>query len=188
LHHRLAGSTVASAKVRLLEMGASAHVRWVMIVVAALLATAVPAVAQQSAGPDAAPTGSNAPRPDPAPVKSTPTPTVVRPAVRPSVTTTVRPASPVVRTPARRASRLVHRATTHRKKAARHEARAQTSRMAVPRVPRLSLAHLSAPQATNDAARARKLAAGALSLLVLTLASATLLAFTVRVERRRVVR
>ena len=162
-----------------------------MIVVAALLATAVPAVAQQSAGPDAAPTGSSAPRPDPAPVKSAPRATVVRPAVRPSVTTTVRPASPVARTPARRASRPVHRATTHRKKAARHKARAGTkraTRIAVPRVPRLSLAHLSAPPATNDAGRARTLAAGALSLLVLALASATLLAFTARVERRRVAR
>ena len=162
-----------------------------MIVVAALLATAVPAVAQQSAGPDAAPTGSNAPRPDPAPVKNSPSPTVVRPGVRPSVTTTVRPASPVARTQVRGASRPVHRATTHGKKAARHRARAQTersTRLTALRVPRLSLAHLSAPPATNDAGRARKLAAGALSLLVLALASATLLAFTVRVERRRVVR
>jgi hypothetical protein len=162
-----------------------------MIVVASVLATAVPAVAQQSARPDAAPTGSDAPRPDPAPVKSAPTPTVARPAVRPSATTTVRPASPVVRTPVRRATRPVHRAATHRKQAARHRARAQAeraTRLAALRVPRLSLAHLSAPPATNDAGRARKLAAGAVSLLVLTLASATLLAFTVRVERRRVVR
>ena len=191
MHHRLAGSTVASAKVRLLEMGASAHLRWVMIVVAALLATAVPAVAQQSAGPDAAPTGSNAPRPDPAPVKNAPSPTVVRPGVRPSVTTTVRPASPVARTQVRGASRPVHRATTHRKKAARHKARAQTersTRLAALRVPRLSLARLSAPPATNDAGRARKLAVGGLSLLILALASATLLAFTARDERRRVAR
>ena len=69
-------------------------------------------------------------------------------------------------------------------------ARAAKSRayIAAPRIPRLTLAHLSAPVAANDAGRARKLAAGALSLLVLALASATLLAFTARVERRRVVR
>ena len=86
----------------------------------------------------------------------------------------------------------MHRATTHRKKAAPSHRRARAdgsaTRIAVPRVPRLSLAHLSAPPATNDAGRARKLAAGALSLLVLALASATLLAFTARVERRRVAR
>ena len=86
----------------------------------------------------------------------------------------------------------MHRATTHRKKAAPAQgARAEATRrthIAVPRLPRLTLAHLSAPPATNDAGRARKLAAGALSLLVLALASATLLAFTARVERRRVAR
>ena len=58
----------------------------------------------------------------------------------------------------------------------------------MPPLPRLSLAHLSAPPTKTDAGRARKLAAGALSLLVLALASATLLAFTARVERRRVAR
>ena len=162
-----------------------------MIVVVAVLATAVPAGAQQSAGPDAAPTGSNAPRPDPAPVKSTPKVTVVRPAARPVVTPTVRPVAPVATTPVRRASKPVHRATTERKQPVRHQQRAQAAkrrpRVAMPPLPRLSLAHLSAPP-TNDAGRARKLAAGALSLLVLALASATLLAFTARVERRRVVR
>ena len=58
----------------------------------------------------------------------------------------------------------------------------------MPPLPRLTLAHLSAPPTTTDAGRARRLAAGALSLLVLALASATLLAFTARVERRRVAR
>ena len=52
----------------------------------------------------------------------------------------------------------------------------------------MTLAQLSAPASTADAGRARKLAVGALSLLILALASATLLAFTARVERRRVVR
>lgn len=192
LHGRLPGSTVASAKGPVVWMGASAHLRWGMIVVAALLATAGPAVAQQSAGPDAAPTGSKAPRPDPAPLKSTPKATVVRPAARPVVTTTVRPAPPVATARVRRATKPVHRATTHRKRPVRHQPLAQTAErrayIAAPRVPRLSLAHLSVPPATNDAGRARKLAAAALSLLVLALASATLLAFTARVERRRVVR
>ena len=58
----------------------------------------------------------------------------------------------------------------------------------MPPLPHLTLAHLSAPPTTTDAGRARKLAAGALSLLILALASATLLAFTARVERRRVAR
>ena len=174
-------------------MGASAHLRWVMIVVAALLVTAVPAGAQQSAGPDAAPTGSNAPRPDPAPVQSAPKVTVVRPAVRPAVTTSARPATPVATTPARRAKQARAPRDDAPQEAgpasaawrARRRARAY---IAAPRIPRLTLAHLSAPLTANDAGRARKLAAGALSLLVLALASATLLAFTARVERRRVVR
>jgi hypothetical protein len=172
--------------------------RWVTIVVAACLATAVPAGAQQPASPDAAPTASHAPRPDPAPVKTTPkAATVVRPAPRPAatVTTSVKPAAPAATTPtptpARAASKPVHRATTHRKAVRRKpRAHAATRRphVAIPPLPRLSLAHLSAPPTTNDAGRARKLAAGALSLLVLALASATLLAFTARVERRRVAR
>jgi hypothetical protein len=159
-----------------------------MIVVAVLLATAGPAVARQSAGPDAAPTGSKAPRPDPAPVMSAPKATVVRPAERPIVTTTVRPAPTVATTRVRRATTPVRRATTHRKKPVRHRRLAQTPKrmayIAAPRVPRLIIGHLSVTGATNDAGRARKLAAGALSLLVLALASATLLALTRRTERR----
>jgi hypothetical protein len=177
-------------------MGASTHLRWVTIVVATWFAAAVPAGAQQSASPDAAPTASHAPQPDPAPVKTTPKAAiVVRPAPRPvaRATTTVRPAPAAPATPpARAASKPVHRATTQRKKAVRRPARthAATRRphVAIAPLPRLSLAHLSAPPTTNDAGRARKLAAGALSLLVLALASATLLAFTARVERRRVAR
>jgi hypothetical protein len=52
----------------------------------------------------------------------------------------------------------------------------------------MTLAQLTAPSSTADAGRARKLAVGGLSLLILALASATLLAFTARVERRRVAR
>jgi hypothetical protein len=180
-------------------MGASTHLRWVTIVVAASLAAAVPAGAQQPASPDAAPTAAHAPQPDPAPAKTTPkAATVVRPAPRPVATTTVRPAAPATGTPtptptpARAARKPVHRATTHRKKAVRHKpathAATRRPHVAMPPLPRLSLAHLTAPSTTSDAGRARKLAAGALSLLVLALASATLLAFTARVERRRVAR
>ena len=60
--------------------------------------------------------------------------------------------------------------------------------MSLARLPHLTLAQLSAPATTADSGRARKLAVGALSLLILALASATLLALTARVERRRVVR
>jgi hypothetical protein len=174
-------------------MGASAHLRWVAIVAAASLATAVPAGAQEPASPDAAPSSSSAARPDPAPVKSKPQ-VVVRAAPRPAatVTTTVKPSAPAAtatptpaaRKPARRAT--TRRATSHRRKPVHREKPA--ARVRLPRLPALTLAQLSAPSNTADAGRARKLAVGALSLLILALASATLLAFTARVERRRVAR
>jgi hypothetical protein len=174
-------------------MGASAHLRWVAVVAAASLAAAVPAGAQQSASPDAAPSGSSAPRPDPAPVKTKPR-VVVRAAPRPvaPVTTTVAPSAPAPTTTAKpRASRPARRATSrratshHRTPVHRSKRAAHT---ALPRLPHLTLAQLSAPASTADDGRARKLALGALSLLILALASATLLALTARVERRRVVR
>jgi hypothetical protein len=196
LHRRSAGSTVDSAKVRLVEMGASPNLRWVTIVVAALLAAAAPAGAQEPASPDAAPSTSHAPRPDPAPVKAKPKVAVVRPAPRPAVTTattTVKPAAPVAATPTPVARKVVrHKATPRQRKAVHREHRAaapkQRTRTVAVTLPHLSLAHLTAPPINGDAGRARKLAAGALSLLVLALASATLLAFTARVERRRVAR
>ena len=178
-------------------MGASTNLRWVTIVVAAVLAAAVPAGAQEPASPDAAPSTSHAPRPDPAPVKTKPKATVVRTAPRPAaaVTTTVTPAAPVAKAPTRAATKPVRRAATHRKKAVRrqHPAKAKATpkrraRTVALSLPHLSLTHLTAPPTTDDAGRARRLAAGALSLLILALASATLLAFTARVERRRVAR
>jgi hypothetical protein len=182
-------------------MGAKAHLRWVTMAAAASLAVAAPAAAQQSPDPDAAPSASSTPRPDPAPAKSKPKAVVARPAPRPvaAATTTVKPAAPAATAPAstRVASKPTRRATTRRatssrkKAAARHERRAQAparQKVAMPRLPHLAVAALSAPSTTADAGRARKLAVGALSLLVLALASATLLAFTARVERRRVVR
>ena len=175
-------------------MGASTHLRWVAIVAAASLAAAVPAGAQEPASPDAAPSGSSAPSPDAAPVKTRPH-VVVRAAPRPAATvttTTVKPAAPAATTtakppaskPARRAT--TRRATSHQRKPVHREKPA--AHVALPRLPHLTLAQLSAPPTTADAGRARKLALGALSLLILALASATLLAFTARVERRRVVR
>lgn len=185
-------------RVRLVEMGAKAHLRWVTMVAAASLAAASPAGAQGSPNPDAAPGSSSSPSPDPAPVKSKPK-IVVRAAPRPvaAATTTVRPATPAATPPSPAATRSVpratrHRATTQRKKAARRPTRrhasARRNAVVLPALPHLSLAHLSAPTTTADDGRGRKLAVGALSLLVLALASATLLAFTARVERRRVVR
>jgi hypothetical protein len=175
-------------------MGASPNLRWVTIVVAAVLAAAVPAGAQEPASPDAAPSTSHAPRPDPAPVKTKPKATVVRAAPRPAaaVTTTASPVAPVAKTPTRAASKPVRRAATHRKKAVRrqHPAKAtpkRRTRTVALSLPHLSLTHLTSPP-DGDGGRARRLAAGALSLLILALSSATLLAFTARVERRRVAR
>jgi hypothetical protein len=134
---------------------------------AALGIAGVPAaaVAQSPGGPDAAPGGSSSgPSPDPAP-------------------------SAAVK-PARRAT-----PQHHKKKPADHKrkdppATKQTAVLHVPSLPRLSPAHLVAVADTtgDDSARARNLAAGALSLLLLALASAMLLAVTARVERRKVVR
>ena len=174
-------------------MGASAHLRWVAVVAAASLAAAVPAGAQQPASPDAAPSGSSAPRPDPAPVKTRPR-VVARAAPRPvaPVRTTVAPTAPAPTTTAKpRTSRPAHRAATRRATSHRRtpvHGGKRAAHVALPRLPHLTLAQLSAPASTADAGRARKLALGALSLLILALASATLLAFTARVERRRVVR
>jgi hypothetical protein len=181
-------------------MGASPNLRWVTIVVAASLAAAVPAGAQEPASPDAAPSGSSTPRPDPAPVK-TKSRVVVRAAPRPVATvttTTVRPTAPAASTTPKPATSTARRVTTHGAKSQQGKtarrprpaarAPARRARVALPRLPHLTLAQLSAPTSTADDGRARKLAVGALSLLILALASATLLAFTARVERRRVVR
>ena len=107
-------------------------------------------------------------------------------------TTTVKPSAPAATaTPSPAASRPARRATTRRATSHHREPRHRkkpAAHVALPRLPHLTLAQLSAPASTADAGRARKLAVGALSLLILALASATLLAFTARVERRRVVR
>jgi hypothetical protein len=200
LRRRAAGSTVARPTVRVVQIGAKQNLRLVTIVVAALLATAAPAGGQEPASPDAASSTSHAPRPDPAPVKAKPKPKVARPAPRPATaaatttttttTTTISPPAPVVTAPTQVASKPVQRTATPRhKKPARRQHRAappkRRTQVVALSLPRLTLAHLTAPPTNADAGRARKLAAGALSLLVLALASATLLAFMARVERRR---
>jgi hypothetical protein len=111
---------------------------------------------------------------------TTPT-TTVKPSA-PAATTTPKPAT---RKPARRAT--TPRATAHHHRKAVHRQK-PAPRVALPRLPHMTLAQLTAPSSSADAGRARKLAVGGLSLLILALASATLLAFTVRVERRRVAR
>jgi len=195
LRHRLPASTVAATKGSgWQEMGGSPHLRWVPIVATMWLAAAAPAFAQSPAGPDAAPSGSKSgPKPDPAPIKAKP---IVRPAAKQVVRPVATVRAPVQTTaPAAPAPARVTKATTKpdRKKPAtrKHHAPAAAKHRTIahaPSLPTLTPARLIAPQATADASRARKLAAGALSLLLLTLASATLLAFAVRVERGRVVR
>lgn len=183
-------------QVRLVDMGASAHLGWVAVVAAASLAVALPAGAQQPATPDPAPSASSAPRPDPAPLKTKPR-VVVRAAPRPAAAvTTAAPSAPATTTTATttakpRTSAPAHRATPRRATTHHRDPvprRKRATHVARPRLPQLALTQLSAPARTADSGRARRLAVGALSLLILALASATLLAFTARDERRRVVR
>jgi len=85
--------------------------------------------------------------------------------------------------PAPRATSAPRRAT-HRTK---RQHRSATARLKIPALPRLQPAQLLAsPSADDD--RARRMAIGAVALLLLALASATLVAITARFERRRMVR
>jgi hypothetical protein len=181
-------------------LGARPHLRWVAIA-ATLWLAAVPAaaLAQSPPRPDAAPgSASSSPSPDPTPsaarkpvIKRTIQPArIAAPTSAPPTQTTT--ATPSVTTPAKPA---VRRATTrHRKRPVQHKrekpapATKHRAVVAPPALPRLSPAQLVAHTSGNDDGRARKLAAGALSLLLLALASAMLLAVTARVERRKVVR
>jgi hypothetical protein len=107
--------------------------------------------------------------------------------VTPTAPTSNAPAAAATKPARRTAKRHSHRATPAHRAA---PAKATPHRVAAraPSLPRLDPTRLVAPTTDPDAGRARKLAAGALSLLILSLASAMLLAFTARVERRRVVR
>ncbi|HEY7620633.1 MAG TPA: hypothetical protein VH834_12720 [Solirubrobacteraceae bacterium] len=172
---------------------------------ATLCFAAAPAAApaQSPSGPDAAPgASSGGPSPDPAPsaarkpvVRRTTIPPAHVAAPTQSQSAPASSASPsaTATTPAKPAVRRA--ATHHRKKPAAHKRRTKpapaTKHHAVvdpPSLPRLIPAQLVAQHSGNDDGRARKLAAGALSLLLLALASAMLLAVTARVERRKVVR
>jgi hypothetical protein len=114
-----------------------------------------------------------------------------------AVATTQTPVQTTTTAPTPAASTPAPRATTQHRKAAARKHRAATPKPArrtpavvhAPALPKLDPARLVAP-ATNaaDADRARKLAAGAVSLLILALASALLLAVVARGDRRRVVR
>jgi hypothetical protein len=157
------------------------------------LAAPSAALAAGPAGPDAAPSSaSGGPAPDPAPARSSKPAVVAKRSV--AVVTTQ---TPVQTTPAPSASAPAPRATTRHRKAAPRKHRAAAPKPAhrtpaivrAPSLPKLDPARLVAP-ATNadDAGRARKLAAGALSLLILSLASALLLAVVARGDRRKVAR
>ena len=144
----------------------------------ASLAFAAPAAAQ-SPDPDAAP----GPSPDPAPAHKQAAP---KPAAQPTApqTTPTRanespPVSGVTKTTTRRTStpRRTHRPKHHK---------AATKR-AVPTLPHIRPAQLLASPSDGDD-RARRLAIGAVALLLLALASATLIAVTARLERRRMLR
>jgi outer membrane biosynthesis protein TonB len=169
-------------------------IRLAGVVAMACLVLAGPAAAQ-SPDPDAAPP----PGPDPAPSATHPSkPATAAPAqnqqpapsqqAAPQTTPTPAEESPPVSgavqsTPAPRTTSAPRRAT-HRAK--RHK-RASTTHLNVPALPRLTPAQLLAsPSAGDD--RARRMAIGAVALLLLALASATLVAITARFERRRMMR
>jgi hypothetical protein len=153
-------------------------------VVAACLALAASAAAQ-SPDPDAAP----GPSPDPAPARTQP---AAKPAVKPAVKapTPSQPTAPQT-TPTRANEsspdsgaprRATHRAKRHKPAATKHTAASR-----IPALPHIKPTQLLASPSDGDD-RARRLAIGAVALLVLALASAMLVAFTARFERRRMMR
>jgi hypothetical protein len=144
----------------------------------ASLALAAPAAAQ-SPDPDAAP----GPSPDPAPAhKQAPPKTATQPAA-PQTTPTPANESPPVSGVAKTTTR--HTTAPRRKHRAKHHQAAP--KRALPALPHIRPAQLLASPSNGDA-RARRLAIGAVALLLLALASATLIAVTARVERRRMLR
>jgi hypothetical protein len=143
-------------------MGAAPHLRWFTLAMVLTIAAASPAAGQQPVGPDPAPAqGTSAPRPDPAPTPIVrPRPTVPRTT---STGTTTAPSTAGTPRPARR-----------------HATRAapQLAINGPPAFPR-DVAPLPAADA-RDHAQTRRLAIAGLALLLLCLASATMLAVTVR--------
>ena len=149
-------------------------------VVAACLALAA-AAAAQSPDPDAAP----GPSPDPAPAQTKP---AVKPAVK--APTTPQPTAPqTTPTPANESSpdSGAPQRTTHHPKRRKQAATKHTAASRIPPLPHIKPAQLLASPSDGDD-RARRLAIGAVALLLLALASATLVAFTARFERRRMMR
>lgn len=149
-------------------------------VVAACLVLAAIAAAQ-SPDPDAAP----GPSPDPAPARTKP---AVKPAVK--APTPSQPAAPqTTPTPANESSpdSGAPRHTTRRPKRHKPTATKHAAASHIPALPHIRPAQLLASPSDGDD-RARRLAIGAVALLLLTLASATLVAVTARFERRRMMR
>ena len=142
------------------------------------LAFAAPAAAQ-SPDPDAAP----APSPDPAPAHKQAAPKPATQSAAPQTTPTPTNESPPVSGVAKAAPR--HTAAPHGPHRSKHHKAAP--KRALPALPRIRPAQLLASPSDGDD-RARRLAMGAVALLLLALASATLIAVTARLERRRMLR
>jgi hypothetical protein len=149
-------------------------------VVAACLALAATAAAQ-SPDPAAAP----GPSPDPAPAHTKP---AVKPAVKaPTTTQATAPQTTPTQTNESSPDSGAPRRTTQRPKRHKRAAAKHTTATRIPPLPQIRPAQLLASPSDGDD-RARRLAIGAIALLLLALASATLIAFTARFERRRMMR
>ena len=157
--------------------------------VAACLALAATASAQ-SPDPDAAP----GPSPDPAPTRTKPAkkpaveaPTPNQPTAPQTTPTPANESSPDSGAAATPRQTTAKRRTTHRAKHHKPSAVKRVAASSAPALPRIRPAQLLASPSDGDD-RARRLAIGAVALLLLALASATLIAVTARVERRRTTR
>jgi hypothetical protein len=149
-------------------------------VVAACLALAAPATAQ-SPDPYAAP----GPSPDPAPARTKP---AAKPAVKaPTTTQPTAPQTTPTQTNESSPDSGAPRRATHRPKPRKRAATKHTAASRIPPLPHIKPAQLLTSPSDGDD-RARRLAIGAVALLLLALASATLVAFTARFERRRMMR
>jgi hypothetical protein len=151
------------------------------VLAACLVLTA--AAAAQSPDPDAAPSPSPDPAPTPAQTKPAAKPAVKAPAPTQATTPQTTP------TPANESSpdSGAPRRTTHHPKRRKQAATKHTAASRIPPLPHIKPAQLLASPSDGDD-RARRLAIGAIALLLLALASATLVAFTARFERRRMMR
>jgi hypothetical protein len=142
------------------------------------MAFAAPAAAQ-SPDPDAAP----GPSPDPAPAHKQPAPKATTQPAAPQTTPTQTNESP----PVSGVTKTTTRRTTAPSRPHRPKRHKPAAKPTVPALPHIQPAQLLASP-TNGDDRARHLAIGAVALLLLALASATLIAVTARLERRRMLR